>query len=53
MEWQIIIAICIAIPVILLPIALVWYLNLGGFITAIKESKIKRAIQPKEENTAG
>jgi hypothetical protein len=53
MEWQIIIAILIAIPIILFPIALIWYLNLGGVITAIKESKSRRAIREKEGKTAG
>ena len=53
MEWQIIIAILIAIPIILFPIALIWYLNLGGVLNAIKESKIRRAIREKEGKTAG
>ena len=53
MEWQIIIAILIAIPIILFPIALVWYLNLGGVTTAIKDFKVKRAVREKESKTAG
>ena len=48
MEWQIIIAILIAIPIILFPMALIWSLNLGGVITAIKEFKVKRAVREKE-----
>lgn len=53
MEWQIIIVILIAIPVILFPVTLIWYLNLGGVITAIKESKSRRAIREKEGETSG
>jgi len=48
MEWQIILAVLIVIPVVLFPIALTWYLNLSGVETAIKESKSKRAISERE-----
>jgi hypothetical protein len=48
MEWQIIIAILIAIPIILFPIALIWYLNLGGIVTAVKEARTRRAVREKE-----
>ena len=41
MEWQIIIAMVIAVPVILLPAAFVWYLNIGGFIKLLKEKRAK------------
>lgn len=30
MEWQFVLALVIAIPVILIPVALVWFLNIGG-----------------------
>ena len=32
MEWQFIVALVVMIPVILLPVAFVWYLNLGGVL---------------------
>jgi len=48
MEWQIVIAILIAIPIVLFPVALIWYLNLGGVVTAIKKLKNKRAVREKE-----
>jgi len=47
MEWQIIVALVVAIPVILLPVAFVWYLNVGGIITAVKEARERRAIREK------
>ena len=38
MEWQFIVALVLAIPIILFPAAFVWYLNIGGIFTAIKEA---------------
>jgi len=43
MEWQIIVALVIAIPVILLPVAFVWYLNIGGVVHAVREARTARA----------
>ncbi len=43
MEWQIIIAIVIAIPVTVFPITAIWYLDLGGIFTAFKEARARRA----------
>ena len=45
MEWQFIVAIVVMIPVILLPVALVWYLNLGGMYAAVREARRKRAAE--------
>jgi hypothetical protein len=47
MEWQFIVALVIAIPIILFPAAFVWYLNIGGIYAAIKESRARRAIREK------
>ena len=43
MEWQIVIALVIAVPIILFPAAFVWYLNISGILTVIKELARKRA----------
>jgi len=48
MEWQIIVALVIAIPVILFPVALIWYINFGGIYLAIKEARARRAARKKE-----
>ncbi|MGD9118541.1 MAG: hypothetical protein PVJ08_07425 [Dehalococcoidia bacterium] len=48
MEWQIIVALVIAIPIILLPVALIWYINIGGIYSAIKEARARRAALKKE-----
>lgn len=42
MDIKIIIALIIVVPVILFPAAFVWYLNIGGMITAIRELAKKR-----------
>jgi hypothetical protein len=53
MQWELIIALVIAIPIILFPAAYIWYLNVGGIIAAIKEARVKRAAYKKaEEDTA-
>ena len=41
MEWQVILALVIVIPLILFPAAFVWYLNVGGLYAAIKEGRLK------------
>ncbi len=43
MEWQIIVALVVMIPVILLPVAFVWFLNLGGFTAIAKRMRERRA----------
>ena len=49
MTWQILVAMFIAIPVILLPVALVWYINSTQIYAAFKEMRERRAAR-KEEN---
>lgn len=43
MQWEFIIALIIAIPIILFPAAFVWYLNIGGIYQAIQEARERRA----------
>ena len=47
MEWQLVVALIIAVPVILFPAAFVWYLNLGGLYAAVKEARAKKVAQEK------
>jgi hypothetical protein len=35
MQWELIVALVVAIPVILFPATYVWYLNIGGIYTAV------------------
>ena len=39
MEWQLILILVIAVPLILFPVAYVWYLNIGGLYSWVKESR--------------
>lgn len=47
MEWQIVAALVLAIPVILMPVAFIWYLNLGGLLSRIKEQRARKAVLKK------
>ena len=39
MEWQVIAALVLGIPIILFPAAYVWYLNVGGIYAAVRERR--------------
>ena len=51
MEWQVILALVLIIPVILIPVAFIWYLNIGGLYALRKEAKERRAASEKEIKT--
>jgi hypothetical protein len=37
MSWEFVTALVFAVPVILAPVAYVWYLNIGGMCAIVKE----------------
>ena len=47
MEWQMVLALVIAVPVILFPIAFIWFLNISGLWTVWKESKAREKRRAK------
>ena len=51
MQWEFVVALGLAIPIILFPAAFVWYLNIGGIYAATKEARARRAAQEKESET--
>ena len=51
MQWEFIVALVIAIPLVLFPAAFVWYLNIGGIYAAIKEAREKRAVREEKAKT--
>jgi len=51
MQWELAVALIIAIPVILFPAAFVWYLNLGGLAQAVREARQTKAAHKKEAAT--
>ena len=40
-----IIALVVAVPVMLFPVALIWYINIGGIVLAIKEAREKKTAE--------
>ena len=53
MEWQFIVALVVMIPVVLVPVAFVWYLNLGGLYAAIRDARRSRATRHEAGLAAG
>lgn len=52
MQWEFVVALVIAIPIILFPAAFVWYLNIGGIYAAIKQARERRAAREKGAKVA-
>ena len=52
MEWQVILALVLAIPIILIPAALAWYLNVSGIFTVIRETRKRRIAREKRMKAA-
>ena len=46
MEWQVVLAIVLGIPVIFFPAAYVAYLDIGGIVAAVREKR--KATRPVE-----
>jgi len=49
MQWEFIVALVIAIPIILFPAAFVWYLNLGGIFFRAEEATRKGKVACEKE----
>jgi hypothetical protein len=47
MQWEFVVALVLAIPIILFPVAYIWYLNAGGIYAAIKEARARRVAREK------
>jgi hypothetical protein len=39
MEWPIVIALIIVVPVVLISVVLIWYVNIGGIIAILSKSR--------------
>lgn len=53
MDWQIIVALVVFIPLILLPVAFVWFLNLGGVYMARRAERKRRAVEAEATKQTG
>lgn len=51
MTWQIALVLLLTIPVLLIPVVFVWYLNLGGIYAAVKEARAGRVALKKGGTT--
>jgi hypothetical protein len=51
MEWQLIVALVIMVPIVLLPVAFVWYLNFGGIRAAVRSAR-RGKVADKEQSAA-
>ena len=49
MQWEFIVALVIAIPIILFPAAFVWYLNIGSIFSHAREAARKRKAVREEK----
>ncbi|MBC8276392.1 MAG: hypothetical protein H8E40_15685 [Chloroflexi bacterium] len=55
MQWELIVALVLAIPVILLPAALIWYMSVSGLYQVMREARQRgkrRAAQNKAATVA-
>ena len=49
MAWQIILGVVLGIPMILLPIAFVWYLNVSGLYQVLRDTRERQKRQVARE----
>jgi hypothetical protein len=52
MEWPVILGIVLAVPVILLPVAFVWYLNVAGVYKVVREARARQKRRVARQKTA-
>jgi uncharacterized paraquat-inducible protein A len=52
MQWQFIVALVVAIPIVLFPVAYLWYINVGGLYAAIQQRRERRAARREMVRTA-
>jgi len=47
MDWWMVLIIIVAIPVILFPAAFIWYMNVSGLYTVIRETQRRRVTRKR------
>ena len=52
MEWQVILALVLGIPAILLPVAFVWYLNISGLYQVVRDARQRQKRRIARESRA-
>lgn len=51
MDWQFIVALVVAIPLILFPAAFIWYISVGGIFKSLKSKFKHKAAENKVTKT--
>ena len=41
MDWQVIVALALGIPIILFPAALIWFMNISGLMQVLKDVRAR------------
>jgi hypothetical protein len=49
MEWQLVFALVLVAPLILLPVAFIWYLNVSGLYKVMREARKRRVAHDRRE----
>jgi hypothetical protein len=52
MQWQLVLALAVVIPVILFPAAFVWFLNITGLLQVMKEARTRERRRAKAHRDA-
>jgi hypothetical protein len=47
MEWQVIVALAVVIPLVVFPAAFIWYLQVGGVIAVLRARRARAAKRAK------
>ena len=50
MQWELVIGLIVAVPVILFPAAFVWYLNIGGIYAAFRDARARKVARQIKES---
>ncbi len=53
MQWEFIVVLVLAIPLILLPAALIWYVNVSGLYQVMREARQRAKRRAAREKKAG
>ena len=52
MAWQFILAIVLAIPIIILPVAFIWYINVSGLYKVMRDARERQKRRERTLKTA-
>ena len=47
MQWEFIVALVLAVPVILFPVAFIWYINVSGLYQVMRDARQRQKIRAR------